>query len=45
MEIEFTPAREDFEDGIYDIDEMLEYHDNDAISAEEAAFMAGYLAS
>ena len=42
---EFTPAKEVFEEGIYDLDSLEEYEDNDAISASEAGFMAGWLSS
>ena len=45
MEIEWVSAKEDYQEGIYDIDTIEEYQDEDAISSEEAAFMAGYLTS
>jgi len=46
METEWVPAKEEFkEEDIYNPDIVSEYHDNDAISSEEAAFMAGYIGS
>jgi len=45
MKVEFVPASKEFEDDIYDLDVISEYHDDDAISSAEAAFMAGYLES
>ena len=45
MENEWVPAQEEFEEDIYNLDAVGEYHEDDAISCEEAAFMAGYLES